>query len=404
MTHKFEILVVDDDLKNIQVGINFLKQNENYHLVFATSGQQALERVKEMDFDLVLLDIIMPVMDGYEVCRQLKADPRTKNIPVIFLTAKHEPDSLMQGFALGGADYITKPFNAPELNARVKTHLELHYHYKQEIAKLQEVLAWSQKTEMIRFISGGITHDCNNFISSIPPSAHLLQSRLKKAGIDTTPYKDLLDGINSAAANVSNLLTALSQYSDQIESTREVVDMNEVVYDLKKVCKGALNQKILLETQFLSQPALVVANKLHVEQVLLNLLINAQHAILAREDATAEQGRICLTIDKRDDGQMEDRLTYLCITLEDNGIGMTPEIMEQIFKKYFTTRKEEGGTGLGLAVSQSIIHSHAGSISVDSELGHGTKFRIYLPFYADSTQKLSKHSAQLSEYAGMRSE
>lgn len=389
MTHKFKILVVDDDLKNIQVGINFLKQNENYHLVFATSGQQALERVQETDFDLVLLDIIMPVMDGYEVCEKLKADPKTKNIPIIFLTAKHEADSLMRGFELGGADYITKPFNAPELNARVKTHLELHHYYKQEIAKLQEVLVCSQKAETIKFIAGGISHDCNNFISSIPPSLHMLRSRLQKKGFDVESCRDLLDGISGAVSKVSDLLSTLSRFSLHAESGPEVVDMNLVLYDLEKVYKGALHHKILLNTQVLSQPAYVVADKLHVEQVLLNMLINAQHAITAREAGNGYQGKISLTIEKVPGSQndaLDSQQEYLCVSVKDNGIGMSTEIMARVFDKYFTTRGEKGGTGLGLAVSQSIINEHAGCISVSSEPGQGTTFQIFLPFCADCDQ------------------
>lgn len=387
MKRKFEILVVDDDLKNIQVGINFLKQNEDYHLVFATSGQQALERVKEMEFDLVLLDIIMPVMDGYEVCRQLKSNPKTRNIPVIFLTAKHEADSLMKGFELGGADYITKPFNAPELNARVKTHLELHSYYKEEIAKLQELLSCCEKAETIKFVAEGVIHDCNNFLASIPPSIHMVCSRMQKNGVATAPFTDLLDGVNNAAKNVTDLLSTLTQFSLQTEQSRNMVDMNEVISDLKKVFKSTLQHKITLEIHLLSQPALVMANKLHVVQVLLNLLINAQHAILAREDIDGNTGRICLTIDKTPDLSTEPGRTssYLRIAIEDNGIGMTREIQEKIFDKYFTTRKEEGGTGLGLAVSRNIIQSHGGSIRVSSEAGQGSTFEINLPYYSDAT-------------------
>lgn len=391
MKHTFEILVVDDDLKNIQVGINFLKQNDAYHLVFATSGQQALERVKETDFDLVLLDILMPVMDGYEVCRQLKANPKTRNIPVIFLTAKHEADSLMKGFELGGADYVTKPFNAPELHARVRTHLELHYHYKKEIAKLHELLACAQKAETIRFIASGITHDCNNFMTSISPSVLLMKARLKMDSIAMDPYEELLDGIDRSASKVSDLLQTFSRFSLQADSNREIVDMNEVISELTKVCKGALQNDILFDIEFLSQPALVVANKLHVEQVLLNLLINAQHAILARDDVThKEQGQIHLTIaqtDERPEHDADDSKSYLAITIADNGIGMTAETMEKIFEKYFTTRRDAGGTGLGLAVSQSIILSHNGDITVDSTLGHGTTFHIYLPFCTEEQQQ-----------------
>jgi putative two-component system response regulator len=136
--HEHTILVVDDDLKSIQVGINILKEHHNYRMIFATSGKQALERVGEHDFDLILLDIIMHPMDGFEVCRRLKADPRTQNIPIIFLTAKTDTDSLVQGFEMGGVDYITKPFNSHELNARVATHLELKRYHDLDIEETQQ--------------------------------------------------------------------------------------------------------------------------------------------------------------------------------------------------------------------------------------------------------------------------
>ncbi|MGE4544645.1 MAG: HD domain-containing phosphohydrolase [Pedobacter sp.] len=132
------ILVVDDDLKSIQVGINILKEHKNYHMIFATSGKQALERVKEHDFDLILLDIIMQPMDGFEVCNRLKNDPQTRDIPIIFLTAKTDADSLVQGFETGGVDYITKPFNSYELNSRVKTHLQLKRYHDLEIEETQK--------------------------------------------------------------------------------------------------------------------------------------------------------------------------------------------------------------------------------------------------------------------------
>ena len=131
------ILVVDDDLTNIQVGIRMLKEVGDYQMIFATTGEQALERIKEHDFDLILLDILMQPMDGFEVCRRLKANPANSHIPVVFLTAKTDKDSLIQGFELGGVDYVTKPFNAHELCARVKTHLELKCYHDRDIEETQ---------------------------------------------------------------------------------------------------------------------------------------------------------------------------------------------------------------------------------------------------------------------------
>jgi len=121
----FNLLVVDDVVENIQVAMNVLKE-ENYNLSFALNGEEALELIKGSSFDLILLDIMMPGMDGYEVCQKLKSDDYTKDIPVIFLTAKIDIESISKGFELGAVDYISKPFNPEELIARVATHLELY--------------------------------------------------------------------------------------------------------------------------------------------------------------------------------------------------------------------------------------------------------------------------------------
>ncbi len=125
MSANSNILIVDDVIDNIQVSMNILKE-DNYNLAFAVNGQEALELIKENDYDLILLDIMMPGMDGYEVCKLIKASPEKKDIPIIFLTAKTSIDDISKAFELGGVDYITKPFNADELLARVRTHLELY--------------------------------------------------------------------------------------------------------------------------------------------------------------------------------------------------------------------------------------------------------------------------------------
>jgi putative two-component system response regulator len=124
----YHILIVDDIVDNIQIAMNILKE-ENYDFSYATSGEEALELLRNTHFDLVLLDIMMPEMDGYTVCEKIKSTERLKDIPVIFLTAKSDIDSITKGFKTGGVDYIVKPFHPEELIARVRTHLEL-YHAK----------------------------------------------------------------------------------------------------------------------------------------------------------------------------------------------------------------------------------------------------------------------------------
>lgn len=148
---KFSILIVDDVPKNIQMVANVLRE-EGYQMAFARSGDAALRHTETILFDLILLDIMMPEMNGYEVCEKLKQNPKTKEIPVIFLTAKTDTENVLKGFELGAVDYVTKPFNMSELLARVKTHLEL----REARQKLQELNATKDKFFSI------IAHDLKN--------------------------------------------------------------------------------------------------------------------------------------------------------------------------------------------------------------------------------------------------
>ncbi len=140
---EFRLLIVDDLPDNIKVLGNCL-QYEGYIISFATSGEQAIEMALKNRFDLILLDIMMPGMDGFQVCRALKTEERAKDIPVIFITAKNEKEDIVRGFEAGAVDYVTKPFNAAELSARVRTHLELKK-ARQLIKSQAEELAWTNK-------------------------------------------------------------------------------------------------------------------------------------------------------------------------------------------------------------------------------------------------------------------
>ncbi len=144
MELKYHILIVDDVPDNIQVAMSILKE-ENYEFSFATSGDSALELIADNDFDLVLLDVMMPGIDGYEVCIRLRENPDTEDIPVIFVTAKSDVDSIRKGFEAGGQDYIVKPFHADELLARVQTHIELY-----RAKKILQHNNLSLQTKMVR--------------------------------------------------------------------------------------------------------------------------------------------------------------------------------------------------------------------------------------------------------------
>ena len=136
--NELHVLIVDDVAENIQVAMNIL-QEDSYEFSFATSGEEALELVEENRFDLILLDIMMPGMDGFEVCKQLKADEESRDIPVIFLTAKVDTESIAQGFSLGAVDFVSKPFHSTELLARVANHIELNHTKTRLIAEKEKL-------------------------------------------------------------------------------------------------------------------------------------------------------------------------------------------------------------------------------------------------------------------------
>ena len=144
MELKYHILIVDDVPDNIQVAMSILKE-ENYEFSFAMSGKSALELIEDHDFDLILLDVMMPGIDGYEVCMRIRSNPKIEDIPVIFVTAKSDVDSIRRGFETGGQDYIVKPFHADELLARVQTHIELY-----RAKKILEHNNLSLQTKMVR--------------------------------------------------------------------------------------------------------------------------------------------------------------------------------------------------------------------------------------------------------------
>ncbi len=147
--NRYRILIIDDVPKNIQVAASILQEN-GYQMAFAQDGRTALAQIESNRFDLILLDIMMPQMDGFEVCRRIKANPNNRDIPIIFLTAKDDTDSIVQGFELGAMDYLTKPFNGAELQARVKTQLELYHSKKRLIetnARLSKEIAERIKAE-----------------------------------------------------------------------------------------------------------------------------------------------------------------------------------------------------------------------------------------------------------------
>jgi two-component system, sensor histidine kinase and response regulator len=352
------ILVVDDISKNLQV-VGTLLRKEGYRIVPATSGAQALERVRAETPDLILLDLMMPEMDGLEVCRRLKADALTQPIPVIFLTASNEMEHLVQGFEVGAVDYVTKPFNPPELLARVRTHLELKHardtivRFGQELSRLND-----EKNEFM----GIAAHDLRNPLSAIQGYSEMF---LEEPELAREEQEDLVrrihDGARRMAEMVQNLLDANRIERGEMNlnlASAELSALFLTVVESQRPRAVEKQQTLHLETA--PPPVMVLVDRNVMTQVLENLVSNAVKYSPPGKD-------IFVRLKKHAQG----------VRVE------VPEDQKKLFGKFARlSAKPTGGehsTGLGLSIVKKMVEAMNGKVWCESELGRGATFIVEFP-------------------------
>ncbi|MCP4220713.1 MAG: response regulator [bacterium] len=217
---KRSILIVDDVPKNLQVLVNMLREKD-YKISVATDGKKAMDMLKRFLPDLVLLDIMMPHMDGFEVCKALKSDSRTKGIPVIFLSAKTEAEDIVKGFSLGAVDYVTKPFNKAELLARVKTHLELKKAHK-EIVDLE-------KKNAVMAMAVTANHEINQPLTVLRGNFEIYQRSINRENLDDSQKRSLIR-MEESVERIRNILKTFGEF-ESINFENYVEDRDMVVFN-----------------------------------------------------------------------------------------------------------------------------------------------------------------------------
>ena len=353
------ILVVDDVTKNIQLVASFLKQ-AGYDIYFALNGQTAIKHVKNIDFDLVLLDIMMPEVDGLEVCQQIKANHKTKDIPVIFLTAKTDADSVAKAYQSGGVDYITKPFNRSELLARVKTHLEL----QTQRNNLVELNATKDKFFSI------IAHDLKSPLNQLLGLSRIIQTEIETGSIDEVIRMTghLGDSAKSARLLVENLLEWSRSQTGTINFNPEELDLSKITEEVVALNEQNAIQRHIKIVSKIKKDFKVRADANMIKTVLRNLISNGIKF-------TNRGGRIKLTAERN-----KDKIIY---TVKDTGIGMKPEDLTKLFRIDINPNtignSGEKGTGLGLILCKEFVEMNGGSIWVESELYEGSAFSFSIP-------------------------
>jgi two-component system sensor histidine kinase/response regulator len=350
------ILVVDDVTKNLQV-VGTMLRNEGYEVMPATSGAEALEGVRVQLPDLILLDLMMPEMDGLEVCRRLKTDPATAQVPIIFLTASNEMEHLVKGFSAGAVDYITKPFNAPELLARVRTHLEL----KHARARLREMN--DEKNEFM----GIVAHDLKNPLGAIEGYSELILKEWAEPGGE---LHDCASRIRETARRLTEMVRNLLD-ANRIERGEMKLDLRPV--DLASLLsvvvesyrpRAAAKQQAI-EPHLESGPAIVQADKNLVLQVFDNLVSNAVKYSPPGTQITA---------------RLKTTPASVRCEVQDQGPGISAEDQKRLFGKFARLTAQptagEHSTGLGLSIVKKVVEAMGGQVWCESELGQGATFIV----------------------------
>ncbi len=383
------ILAVDDNPKNLQL-ISSLLSAKNYKVVVANSGENAMKYLGIKVPDLLLLDIMMPGISGYDVLEKIKQNPDIQDLPVIFLTAKSELSDIVKGFSMGAVDYITKPFKSEELIARVETHIELKRMRSQlaeknaalnqlnkELSASREIirrdaekLAYTnaQKDKFFSIIS----HDLRNPFSGCLMATEMLAKRFNELTQDEITA--FIDALHDSATNLNKLLENLLSWA-QIQMGRmsfnpEMLDLPALIEDATKLQTAVSSAKNLVITTEV-QPVALVADKNMTSMIIRNLFANAVKF-------TPRGGKISIRVWEEADKAY--------IRVADTGIGMSKLLTERLFRlNEKVSRPDTDGevsSGLGLILSHDMAVKMGGSISVESQEKIGSTFTLILPLRA----------------------
>ena len=365
MTAKKRILVVDDTPSNIKVLNDILKGI--YHVSVATNGDDALTIANaEAKPDLILLDIMMPGMDGYEVCRRLKVSSETSSIPVIFVTAKGDEEDESNGFDVGCVDYITKPVSPPLVLARVKTHLELGHALETLAIQNMELIEAAKLREDVEEIT---RHDLKNPLSGIFSAVDLMEM----IGELSPDHNEALEVIKESAHKILSMVNAsldLFKMERHLYNPELVdVDMIDVISRIEKEYASLLN---IFRTSISVQadgrpldgkePFMVKGEMLLIYSMMANLIKNAI-------EATPENETIYIFLSRHD----------LTVDIAVKNKGSIPEEIQKVFFEKYATSGKPRGTGIGTYSAKLIARTLNGDISMTSSEEEGTKLLIRLP-------------------------
>ncbi len=416
MSQENTILVVDDIPTNLQVLFDLLSA-QGYRVAIAKNGETALQRLQSSQPNLILLDVMMPGIDGFVTCQRLKANPATRDIPVIFMTALSDAVDRVKGLSLGAVDYITKPIQHEEVLARIQIHLQLRHatdimeqrthelsQALESLNQAQQHLARGEKMSALGHLMAGIAHEINNPVNFIHGNLNYVEEYVREllafVQLYQQHYPHPVDEIRVHAealdleflqTDLVKMLNSMQMGSNRIRdlvlSLRNFSRLDEA--DLKSVSvhEGLDSTLVILQHRLKARsdfPAIQVIKNYgqlpglecypsQLDQVFMNILSNAIDAL--EELGAIDQPSPTITI-----STSVNPANWLTISIADNAGGIPEAIRPHLFDPFFTTKPAGKGTGLGLSISHQIItEKHGGQIDCYSTIGQGTEFVVHVP-------------------------
>lgn len=337
------VLAVDDNLNNLRILGNILREN-GYNPGLAENGMEVFNFLKERNPDIILLDIMMPQLDGFKICQKIKEDPNLKDIPIIFLTAKANAEDIVKGFEIGAVDYVTKPFNGIELLARLDTHLKLK---KQETLLRKSV---EEKNELLHVL-------CHDLLNPIGATHNILENMVR----DFSDFKKYQADMTGSLRNAMELIHLVKQMR-MLEAKREVLKLETVhlkraFFESYYILRRKFIEKSIELVVNIEEDAKVIAeNTSLVNSVFNNLLTNSIKF-------SHPNSKIVVTT--------KPRKKSLEVIIQDSGIGMSPVLLESIFDVSRSTSRlgtnGENGTGFGMPLIKKFMNFYGGDIKIKSK-------------------------------------
>jgi signal transduction histidine kinase len=411
MTNK--ILIVDDEPNNLKILHNFLYK-AGFKVLVAKDGETAIKQIEHIKPDLILLDVTMPGLDGFETCQHLKENATTQDMPIIFITAKVELADKIKGLEIGAVDYITKPFQAEEVISRVNKHLAIsnlkkqleaqNFQLQQEIIKrkqaeaalIEERSSLAQQVEKRTYdlyqANQELAHASrlkDEFLANMshefrtPLNAIIVFSELLFDDIQGPLNKTQLESVKHIQKAGNHLLSLINDILDLSRIAAGKMKLNIAPVQVNTLCKDslqlirpmALKKQIKLLKVEDGYVTTILADERGLQQILINLLTNAVKF-------TPEGGQIQLEII----GNKTDGIAQFSVI--DTGIGIPENEIEQLFQPFVQLdgglSRQQEGTGLGLALVYKLTKLHGGSVNVESEIGKGSCFKVLLPWQGDN--------------------